>query len=144
MVGDRGEGGQVGQKRQFQHDVIIESSRTKLQLMLKLTILPFWIKFTQKLYYQSKIGKVNITIEFCIFISDQVPNFGIRTTAPRKIAPWLGLGFGLGLVLELGGGQFSSRAIVLEPRNFRNQKLETRNFTLNKEQNLKFSFKDFC
>ena len=36
---------------------------------------------------------------------------------PRKIAPWLELGFGLGLALELrlGGSQFSSGAIVLKP-----------------------------
>ena len=36
---------------------------------------------------------------------------------PRKIAPWSGSGFGLGLALELGleGGQFSSGAIFLEP-----------------------------
>ena len=36
----------------------------------------------------------------------------------RKIAPWSGSGFGLGLALELGlegGGQFSSGAIFLEP-----------------------------
>ena len=44
------------------------------------------------------------------------PLHGIRTIAARKIAPRLGLGFGLGLVLEIGlGGQFSSGAIVLEP-----------------------------
>ena len=36
---------------------------------------------------------------------------------PRKIAPRLGLGFELGLVLGLGG-QFSSKAIVLETFNF--------------------------
>ena len=36
---------------------------------------------------------------------------------PRKIAPWLGLGFGLelGLKLGLGVGQFSSWVIVPEP-----------------------------
>ena len=34
---------------------------------------------------------------------------------PKKIAPWLELGFGLGLGLVLGLGQFSSRALVLEP-----------------------------
>ena len=35
----------------------------------------------------------------------------------RKIVPRLGLGFGLGLALELrlGGRQFSSGAIALEP-----------------------------
>ena len=36
--------------------------------------------------------------------------------SPRKIAPRLRLGFGLGLVLSLwGAGGFSSGAIVLEP-----------------------------
>ena len=39
-------------------------------------------------------------------LSEQLP--------PRKIAPRLGLGFGLGLVLRLGG-QLSSGTIVLEP-----------------------------
>ena len=34
---------------------------------------------------------------------------------PRKIAHRLGLGFRLELALELGGRQFSSGAIVLEP-----------------------------
>ena len=35
------------------------------------------------------------------------PLDGIRTVALRKIAPWLGLGFGLGLVLQIGlGGNF--------------------------------------
>ena len=32
---------------------------------------------------------------------------------PRKIAPRVGSGFGLGLALELGQGQFSSRTIFL-------------------------------
>ena len=42
---------------------------------------------------------------------------GVRTIAPEKNCPRLGLGFGLALVLELelkgGGGEFSSRATVL-------------------------------
>ena len=41
-------------------------------------------------------------------VSGQLPS--------RKIAPRLGLGFGLGLALKLGlRGQFPSGAIVLEP-----------------------------
>ena len=36
---------------------------TKFQL--KLTILNFWIKFTQKGYSLSKTAKMNITAEFC-------------------------------------------------------------------------------
>ena len=42
---------------------------------------------------------------------------GVRTIAPEKNCPRLGVGFGLALVLELelkgGGGEFSSRATVL-------------------------------
>ena len=40
---------------------------------------------------------------------------GVRTIAPEKNCPRLGLGFGLALALELemGGEQFSSRATVL-------------------------------
>ena len=34
---------------------------------LKLTILIFFIKFSQKGYFQSKTEKVNITTDFCIF-----------------------------------------------------------------------------
>ena len=42
----------------------------------------------------------------------------IRKIFPEENCPRLGLGFGLGSVLELGsGGQFSSGAIVLEPKN---------------------------
>ena len=38
---------------------------TKFQL--KLTNLIFWTKLAQKEYFQSKIEKVNTTIEFCMF-----------------------------------------------------------------------------
>ena len=34
---------------------------------LKLTILNFWSKFTQKGYFWSKTDQVNMAIEFCIF-----------------------------------------------------------------------------
>ena len=50
------------------------------------------------------------------------------------LPPRLGLGFGLGLALKLelggGGGQFSSGAIVLEPKNFK-QILSMRTVHLN-------------
>ena len=36
------------------------------KFQLKLTILIFKIKFAQKMYFQSKMKKVNITIEFYI------------------------------------------------------------------------------
>ena len=38
---------------------------TKFQL--KQIILIIWIKFAQKVYFQSKTEKVNTSIEFCIF-----------------------------------------------------------------------------
>ena len=54
-------------KREYHHWIlhIWISLGTKFQL--KLIILGFWIKFTQKRYFQSKTDKVNITNEFCIF-----------------------------------------------------------------------------
>ena len=49
---------------------------TKFQL--KLTNLICWTKFALKGYFQSKIEKVNITIELCLFELVQVPNFSLN------------------------------------------------------------------
>ena len=49
---------------------------TKFQL--KLTNLICWTKFTLKGYFQSKIEKVNITIEFQLFKSVQIPKFSLN------------------------------------------------------------------
>ena len=49
---------------------------TKFQLIL--TVLIFWIKFTQKGYFWSKINKVNTTTKFCIFELVWVSNFSLN------------------------------------------------------------------
>ena len=50
------------------YEIVRRTMRTAiLSYLLKLTILIFWNKFTQKGYLQSKTEKVNTTIEFCIF-----------------------------------------------------------------------------
>ena len=45
------------------------------EFQLKLKILSFWIKLTQKGYSRSKAEKVNITIEFFILELGLAPNF---------------------------------------------------------------------
>ena len=45
----------------------------------KQTILSFWAKFTQKGYFQSKIEKINITIEFSLLKLLQVLNCVLNT-----------------------------------------------------------------
>ena len=42
---------------------------------LEETILDFSIKFAQKEYFQSKTGKMSITIEYCIFELANLPEF---------------------------------------------------------------------
>ena len=49
---------------------------TKFQL--KLTNLICWTKFALKGYFQSKIEKVSIAIELCLFELVQVPNFSLN------------------------------------------------------------------
>ena len=51
-------------------------STTKFHLNPKILI--FWIKFTQKVYFQSKTEKVNSSIEFCIFELVYEPNFSLN------------------------------------------------------------------
>ena len=63
---------------------------TKLQL--KLIISSFWTKFAQKRYFHSKTGKVNITIEFCIFDLVYVPSFSLKLVSASfkaSFAKWL-------------------------------------------------------
>ena len=48
---------------------------------LQLVYVPnliFWIKFAQKGYFWSKIEKVDITNEFCIFELGYLPNFSLN------------------------------------------------------------------
>ena len=49
---------------------------TKVQL--KLSILTFWNKFTQKGYFWSKTEKINTTTEFYIFEFVAVSNFPVK------------------------------------------------------------------
>ena len=49
---------------------------TKFQL--KLAILIFWTKFSQKEHFWSKTQNVNITIEFSIFEVIEVPNISLN------------------------------------------------------------------
>ena len=42
-------------------------SQTLHTMVKKTTILIFWTKFAQKVYFWSKTGEMNITIEFSIF-----------------------------------------------------------------------------
>ena len=62
-----------------------------MKFQLKLTILIFWTKFTQKVYFQSKKEKVNITIDFYTFKWLWVLNFSLDwqfwffgTNLPKK------------------------------------------------------------
>ena len=48
------------------------------KFQLKLTILSFWTKYTQKRYFRSKAKEVSISIEFCISELGQVPNFSLN------------------------------------------------------------------
>ena len=47
-------------------------------IQLKLKILIFWTKFTQKSHFWSKRAKLKITIEFCIFELICVPNIDLH------------------------------------------------------------------
>ena len=58
----------VQSRKSEQHHWILHiriSLGTKFQL--KVTILIFWTKFSRKVCFRSKTGRVNTTIEFCIF-----------------------------------------------------------------------------
>ena len=48
------------------------------RFQLKLAVLTFWTKFTQKGCFQSKSEKMNTTIELCIFKSVCIPNFSLN------------------------------------------------------------------
>ena len=49
-----------------------------MKFHLKLTILIFLTKFTQKRCFQSKMEKTNIAIQFCIFKLVLVPIFSLN------------------------------------------------------------------
>ena len=50
----------------------------QFNLGTKLTILIFWNKVAQNGYFQSKLEKMDTTIEFCIFKSVYIPNFTLN------------------------------------------------------------------
>ena len=47
--------------------ILLIQINTGTKFQLKLTILIFWTKFSQKAYCWLKAEKLNIIIEFCIF-----------------------------------------------------------------------------
>ena len=61
-----------GQKWKSEQHYLILDIRISLgtKFKFKLTILIFWIKFSQKGYFRFKTRKVNTIIEFCIFQLD--------------------------------------------------------------------------
>ena len=61
-----------GQKWKSEQNYLILDIRISLgtKFKFKLTILIFWIKFSQKGYFRFKTRKVNTIIEFCIFQLD--------------------------------------------------------------------------
>ena len=69
--------GVLGKKQQKNHHHCILHIRISLgtKCQLKLTILIFWTKISQKGCSRSKVENVNTTIEFCIFELVQITNF---------------------------------------------------------------------
>ena len=65
-------------KNDHHHWVLLVRISVGTKFQLKLTTLTFWTKLVQKVYFRSKIEKVNITIEFSIFGSVLVPNFSLN------------------------------------------------------------------
>ena len=65
----------IGLSTEF-HPIYHASAKYKFQL--KLAILNFWNKFSQKGNFQSKTKKVNSIIEFCIFGLDYLPNLALN------------------------------------------------------------------
>ena len=55
------------QKKWTSHWILLIWISLGTKFQLKLAILIFWIKFTQKGYFWSKIEKVKTITEFCIF-----------------------------------------------------------------------------
>ena len=54
------------QKSGYNHCIRNIQISLSIKFQLKLIILIFWTKYVQKGYFQSKMVKSNITIEFCI------------------------------------------------------------------------------
>ena len=57
-------------KSEHHHWILLIRISLGTKFQLKLTILTFWTKFTQKGYFWSKTKKVTNTTEFCIFELD--------------------------------------------------------------------------
>ena len=65
-------------KREHHHEILRIRISLGIKFQLKLTILSFWTKFTQKKHFQWKTEKRNITIEYCIFEVFYVPSFHLN------------------------------------------------------------------
>ena len=69
----------VENKKSVQHHWILSRIIQGVKLFqIKLTVLIFWIKFTQKGYFWSKAKKMNSAIEFFIFELDSLTNFSLN------------------------------------------------------------------
>ena len=64
-------------KSKHHHQILHIRIGLPTKFQLKLIILIFWTKFTQKEYFQSKTKKVSSIIEFCIVELSQVPKFQV-------------------------------------------------------------------
>ena len=65
-------------KAEYHHWILHIQISLGTKFPLKLTILNFWTKFTQKGHFQSKMEKLNITIEFSILELEYIPNFSLK------------------------------------------------------------------
>ena len=69
----------VENRKNEHHDWILHDRiRSGTKFHFKQTNLIFWTKLTQNSYSWSKMKKVNITIEFCMFELDKIPNFSLN------------------------------------------------------------------
>ena len=73
-------------KTEHYHWILNKQINLGAKFQLKLTISIFWTKSSQRCYFQSKMEKVNITIEFYIFVFFFVPNF---TSNKQKHNDWV-------------------------------------------------------
>ena len=83
-----------------------------------LYLFLLWLNFQRNKSDRALVQFITNTIVTEPFLADLQWDFFQRVSGqlpPKKIAPRLELGFGLGLALKLGLGQFSSGTIVLEP-----------------------------
>ena len=65
-------------KKWYHHWILYIRISLGTKFQLKLTILIFWTKLAQKVYFRFKTEKVNTTFEFWIFELVLVPNFSLN------------------------------------------------------------------